>query len=353
MTTATYDIRLAAGFEIQPASPPRRTLNRAQAEQLVEALASDLARTVKGADQGLLVAAGAVFEPHELLRPELPAWSALTDSANPLIRERGLSPNLLAIGTHQGRMPDQRLSPSSSAVQGQFLVIPMLLIASEELGPELESQLERDLFERGSIDPPARAFLSEALGLESSHGQLLTANDLLALQHVQMDTAGLSGLWPVVEHVLLAPDETTNFDLAAGLQASWHAGQRQLVLHFLGLKDFPDSDLHAFGLWLRAMRMLVALCDSHAIAWRAEVPETCGLDLDGRLVSQNLGAVDQPDGAVQHVDEDFGLVAWSIIESGRLKQVYPLDAATANHVNQTLQQQFSDLATGTLAELKQ
>jgi hypothetical protein len=352
LTTAIHDIRLAAGFEIQPGSYSRRTIDRLQAERLAEALAKDLARTVDQADQGMLVAAGAAFEPHELLRPGLPAWSALADAAEPLIRQSGLSPSLLAIGTHQGQLPDQRLTPPNPTVQGQFVVIPLLLVVTEELGISLESQLERELFERGSIDPPARALLSEALGMESTHGQLLTANDLLALQHVQMDTAGLSGLWPVVEHVLLAPDEAMDFDLAAGLQATWQPEHNQLVLPFLGLIDFGQRDIRDYGLWLRAARTLITLCDSHGIVWRAEVAAGCELDLDGRLVRQDVGKTHEPNSAAQHLDDEFGLVAWSVADSGQLKHIYPLDAGTANQVNRTMHQQFPGLETRTFDELK-
>jgi hypothetical protein len=352
LTTATHDIRLAAGFEIRSSGLTSRTLDRRNAEALVAALARDLARTVDGANQGMLVGAGGVFESHELLRPGLPVWSALADAADPAIRERGLTPSLLAIGTHQGRMPDQRLTPTVSRLQGQFAVVPLLLIAPEDHGKTLESQLERELFERGSIDPPARALLSKMLGLDTTHGQLLTANDLLALQHVQMDTAGLSGLWPVVEHVLLAPEESMDFDVVAGLRASWLAGDQQLVLHFLALHDSAQGDIEDYGLWLRALRTMIALCDSHAIAWRAEVGENCVLDPSGRLITQSMGPSDQPNKAAQHVDDEFGLIAWSLIESGQLKHVYPLDAETAHQVSQTLSQKFPDLDSRSPSELK-
>jgi len=352
LTTITHDIRLAAGFEIQPGDQVQRTLDRAQAERLAESLAKDLVRTVDQASQGMLVVAGALFESHELLRPGLPAWSALADAADPLIRQRGLDPSLLAIGTHRGHMPDQRLTPPNLSLQSQFVVIPLLLVVTEDLGSTLENELERELFERGSIDPPARALLSEALGAESTHGQLLTANDLIALQHVQMDTAGLSALWPVVEHILLAPDEPMDFELAAGLKATWQPERTQLVVQFLGLVDFGQEDLRDYGLWLRATRTLITLCDSHGIAWRANVTASCELEFDGRLVRQEIGKARQADRAAQHLDDEFGLVAWSVADSGQLEHIYPLDAATATQFSRTMHQQFPHLETRTLAELK-
>ncbi|MFP4207027.1 MAG: hypothetical protein ACLFSC_00085 [Wenzhouxiangella sp.] len=344
MSTIVHDIRLAAGFEIPAGTVAARTLSRAQAEPLAAALAADLARTVPDAAQAMLAVAGAVFEPGQLLRPGFPAWSALADLAAPILRDQGLAPRLLAIGSHQTRLPDRRLSPPAEAFQGQFVVIPMLLIADGELGPELESALERELFERGSIAPPARALLDEALGLDSVHGQLLTAADLLALQHVQMDAAGLGGFWPVVEHAVLAGDEAAGFELAGGLQARWRPADQSLTIDFVpfGLFDGPAAD---YLLWQRALRTLTALADAHGLTWQPACSTDCEVDGSGRLVSHRVGPCAGPDRAAEHVDPDAGLIAWSIVEQGQLRHLYPLDAATARHQRDRLGELYPHMPT--------
>lgn len=342
MSTDVHDIRLAAGFEIPGGSAAARTLSRQQAEQLAAALAADLARTVPGVDQAMLVVAGSLFEPAELLRPGLPAWSALTDLATPIVREQGLSPRLLAIGSHEGRLPDRRLAPQPEPVQGQFVVLALLLVCDSEDGPALETALEAELFERGSIDPPARALLHQALGLESIHGQLLTATDLLALQHVQMDAAGLGGFWPVVEHAVLAPDEASEFELAAGLQARWVADEQRLTIEFLPFDTFTGTPA-AYLLWLRALRTLTALADAHGLAWQPVAADDCQIDAAGRLVTHAAGPCRAADGVTEHRDPEAGLIAWSVVDAGQLTHVYPLDTATARRQHELMRERDPDL----------
>ncbi len=342
MKTDVHDIRLAAGFEVPIGSAAARTLSRQQAEQLAAALAADLARTVPGVDQAMLVVAGSLFEPAELLRPGLPAWAALTDLATPIVHEQGLAPRLLAIGSHDGRLPDRRLAPSEEPVQGQFLVLPLLMVSEADNGPALETALERELFERGSIDPPARALLHQALGLESVHGQLLTATDLLALQHVQMDAAGLGGFWPVIEHAVLAADETAEFELAAGLQTRWAADDQRLTVEFLPFDTFAGTPA-AYLLWLRALRTLTALADAHGLAWRPIVADDCEVDATGRLVTHSAGPCRAADGVTEHLDPDAGLIAWSVVAEGRLTHLYPLDSATARRQHDLMHERDPDL----------
>src|SRR5690625_5230859 len=74
MTEQLHHIRLLAGLEIESGQNIRRTLERAQAEQLAAHLAEDLHRHVPEVDQTLLVCAGAIFEPFELMRPGFPVW---------------------------------------------------------------------------------------------------------------------------------------------------------------------------------------------------------------------------------------------------------------------------------------
>ncbi|MEE4639593.1 MAG: hypothetical protein V2J42_12725 [Wenzhouxiangella sp.] len=342
MKTDVHDIRLAAGFEIPIHSAQGRTLNREQAERLAEALAADLARTVPNVDQAMLVMAGSLFEPAQLLRPGLPAWTALSDLAAPVLREQGLAPRLLAIGSHGDRLPDRRLAPPEEPVQGQFLAVPLLLVSDLENGPALETALERDLFERGSIDPPARALLHQAVGLDSVHGQLLTATDLLALQHVQMDAAGLSGFWPVIEHAILAPDESAEFELATGLKARWNAADQLLAIDFVPFDAFGGTK-RAYLLWLRALRTLTALADAHGLGWAPICEHRCEIDDGGRLVRHWAGPCAWTDGLTEHSDPEAGLIAWSVVLDGQLSHLYPLDAATARQQRELLHQRYKNL----------
>jgi len=326
MTTDFHDIRLLAGFEIEPDSVCNRVLSRDQASDLAAALAEDLARAVAGVEQTVLVAAGSLLEPAEMLRPGLPVWAAMVDLAAPLLREPGAASRVLAVGSHNGRLPDRRLTPPARRPQGRFIGIPLTLALAHQAGPALEQRLETELFDKGSVAPPARALLERFTGASSVHGQLLTVNDLLALQHVQMDAANLSGFWPVVEQVLLAPDEDADFALPAGLGVHWSRSRRRLQIRFEVFDRFDQPPEH-YPLWQRSFRTLTSLADAHGLAWKVVFDPDLTLDQTGQALIQDAGAATFEDGLTEQSDPAVGLIAWTIVENGRLRHVYPLSQA--------------------------
>ena len=335
MSENLHHIRLLAGLEIQPGEPPRRTLDRHCAEQLAGHLAADLHRVVPAVDGGMLVLGACLFEPFELMRPGFPAWAALDELAESTLRERGFEPRIMAIGSHRGHMPHAGLQPPKDAPQGQFLALPMTLICSREEAEALEQNLENALFERGNIDPPARALLAETAGLDSVHGQLLTLADLIALQHVQLDGAGLGGFWPVVERILVEDGHDQEHQLPAGLSARWDAQERRVDLPFTSFDQFSDEP-DDYALWLRAIRTMTTLLDSHGIEWRARPDEPVVFDPDYSAMIESAGAADHPDGITIHHHPDIGLVAWTVVEDGRMMHIYPLRPESARRVMRDL-----------------
>src|SRR5690625_4626835 len=198
MTEQLHHIRLLAGLEIVSGHNIRRTLERAHAEQLAAHLAEDLHRHVPEVDQTLLVCAGAIFEPFELMRPGFPVWKALEDLASSTLRERGFEPGLLSLGAHSGRMPDKALQPPDATVSGQLVALPISLACPADQAEILKHVLESKLFERASLNPPARALLSDQACLMSVHGHLLTIADLFDLLHMQHVSSGLGSLCTLV-----------------------------------------------------------------------------------------------------------------------------------------------------------
>jgi hypothetical protein len=319
-----HHIRLVAGFEIQPnVESPKRTLDRAHSEAMAVALADDLARVEDQAREGTLSIAGGLFEPNELLRPGFKAWQALEELAVRAIGEQGNGGQILAIGAHAGRLPDARLSPDQSAPAGQFLVLPLLLSGHAALISSVETSLENQLFERGGINPPARARLAESCAVDTVHGQLLTLTDLIALQHVQMDTAGLGAFWPVVEHVLLDPDQSRQFDLPAGLEVCWQVDSGSVRVQFQSFDARARTpDEHA--LWVRAFRTLSALLQAHDIDQQTGTELTHDSQRD--CLIETIGASKRPNSLTEQVHPDCGLIGWTLVEDGQQLNLYPLSS---------------------------
>jgi len=342
MHQATHIIPIVAGFEIVPSTDYQPTLDRAATEAMAKALADDLAGQLPEDIDSLLVVGGLVVEPNQLLRPGFLVWQALDQLAKPIVRDQGLHSGILAIGSHNGQMPDDRLQPSQYTIMGQFVCVPMLLVVDRDQGPELEARLEADLFETGSINPPARALLAEHARLDSVHGQLLTRNDLLALQRVQLDSAGLSGFWDVIEAVLIAPDQDHHLQLPANLKVQWHAKTQQADLEFLTLSQWiaahpnaASDPLEEYGQWLRAYRTTQAFLDGHGIVWQASIGPSATWDEQRACVleSSPLPSIGSSDAdasgfatLTEHIDPNLGLVAWTLIDDDRMIHLYPIKA---------------------------
>ncbi len=330
-----HHIRLAVGIEVDNSGQGLRTLTKSDCERLAADLANDLARLEPSASQGLLVVGGVLFEPGEALRPGLPAWEALIDLSKPVAREHGLSGKLLAIGSHQGRMPDARLHPPIEPPQGQFLVLPLLLALPPLLAEDIRQSLEDKLFEQGGVHPPGRARLAEASGWPNSHAQLLTANDLIALQHVQMDSAGLGAFWPIVEHVLIDPTHDQDFSLPGDLQARWKADDQALTICFVSFDQHgggPDD----YALWVRAFRSLDALLESHGIARKTDSSLVLDPSLD--CLIEAGGPCPDEAGLTEHIHADCGLIAWTLVDDGHQANLFPLSGQAIARVQQELGQ---------------
>lgn len=357
MHQKTHVIPIVAGFEIIPSDQYRPTLDKAACEAIAHALASDLARQLPGDVDTLLVVGGLVVEPNQLLRPHFDVWQALDQLSKPVIRDQGPSSGVLAIGAHLGQMPDDRLQPTQYSLLGQFVCIPILLVVDAEVGLVLEAKLEEALFESGSINPPARAALAEHARLDSVHGQLLTRNDLLALQRVQLDSVGLGAFWDVIEAVLISPDQDHSIHLPADLQIHWDANSQEAEFDFLTFSQWvkahgtSEADwATGYGQWLRAYRTTQALINSHGIAWRVRPAQGVTLD-DRRACVIETSDLILPDAAsrahlTEHMDPMLGLVAWTLIEDDRMIHLYPIEPQAIS----AIQQDFSARGLHDLAQ---
>ncbi len=335
MNQTLHHIRLAVGLEIESAALTGRALDRDRASELAGHLSADLARVLPEADQTLLTVTAGLFEPNELLRPGLPAWQGMEELVANLLRQSGFRPQVMAFGARNARMPHAALQPPDSSPLGRFIVLPLLLTCPLETAESIESTLERELFESGSIDPPARALLHEHAGMDSVHGQLLTANDLIALQHVQLDSAGLGGFWPVIEQLLLAGHADHDFELPAQLTARWQAEEQRIDIQFLGHDQAVDREID-YVLWTRAFRTLAALLDAHGVSWQARADAPLTFDATGQMMIETTGKTDRPDSLTVHQHPDIGLVAWTVVEDGRMMHLYPLHPRATGRIEHQL-----------------
>ncbi|MEP6881390.1 MAG: hypothetical protein ABI866_05315 [Dokdonella sp.] len=206
-----------------PGAPPVTTLDRATASILADALAHDLAvhvPEIRGLD---FVFVGALYDQAQLLRPQWPLHAALADALDRLPRGAD-SAHVIALGSHEGRLPLASLEPDAGLFGSPMLVMPWLLSGAPATIDKVGQRLERELLEQGLIGAELALAIGEAFGIKTAHARHLTTLDLCAMACAQYEHAELGEIWRIIEAALLKPDQEQRAVLGDGSTLRYRAG---------------------------------------------------------------------------------------------------------------------------------
>ncbi len=244
--------------------PTRTTLSRDEAAELAQLVAVDLHALVPQVSATRLALAGALFDQVELLRPGFPVWATLDELARRV--PRGQLDNVVAFGSHHGRMPAQPLEPSPLFADGPMRLLPISLLAPAELAEALSEQLEIQLVGRGEAGALTADWLMRTLGIRLEHVRYLSRNDLLALTCVQYEHVNLAALWTLLEAALLTPQREESALSARGLRLRYAHGQvlAQSPAQWLAAQTGDRAQrVHEFAGIVFELRQLAALLEAH------------------------------------------------------------------------------------------
>lgn len=327
------------------ATPTRHTLSRDEADVLARHLADDLARLLPaanghaGAESASLLVLGALYDPAQLLQPGWPLYAQLAELAQ---QSRALDATgearVIAFGSHAGAMPLAALQPAPEAVPGALLLLPWTFSADAALANELGSRMETVFMTKGEAGPATADFLMRTLQLRLQHARYLTRHDLCALLCAQMEHAGFSALWQMLEHALLYPERSGEALTARGRVLRYEAGRVHCALPdyaswlaLAGAGVDPSERGVAYAGWLFELRQYAALCAAHALPLVFD-----GNDGDDALPLQALAPADRalaPARLYAHEARGLGVVAISVAQAGPdgapylLARAWPLDRA--------------------------
>ena len=96
-------------------------LNRTDAEQMLAHVAADLRALLPGIADCSLIAAGALYDQTQILRPDYPVFQALEGTVVDGARDCGAGafrPALVSLGAEDGVMPVQALQPEADTPLG-------------------------------------------------------------------------------------------------------------------------------------------------------------------------------------------------------------------------------------------
>ncbi|MBU6246637.1 MAG: hypothetical protein KGN77_02680 [Xanthomonadaceae bacterium] len=301
---------------------PRATLTRDEAAELAAHVAADLQALVPAATDARLALAGALFDPVELLRPGFPVWATLDELARRV--PRGHLENVVAFGTHEGRMPAQPLEPEAIYAGGPMRLLPITLLAPGALAESLGEQLEVELVGRGEAGQRTADWLIRTLGVSLEHVRYLSRNDLLALTCVQYEHVNLAPLWTLLEAALLTPYREETTLSVRGLPLRYAEGAVQVQSPADWLADCREHDrAHALAGIVFELRQYAALLQAHGVALQLEpVAEGEREARDGYLLEARDAAdpAYDPPTLFAHEAPGLGVVAVTVAQRGAAGQ---------------------------------
>lgn len=326
-------------------APNAHTLSRDQADTLARHIADDLARLLPslpkhpGADRADLLVLGALYDAAQVLRPGWPLWAQLAE----LVQHGQLlhgapERRIVAFGSAGGVLPAPLSPPQPERVPGALLLLPWTLASDEATADALGARMENVFMASGEAGTATADFLMRTLGMQLEHARYLTRHDLCALTCAQMEHAGFSALWQMLEFALLYPEREGEAETARGRQLEFRDGQVHCALPRYAdwvaqQGQGMDAAERALGYagWLFELRQCAALLAAHGLALQVD-----GGDGDAALLLQLLAESDPALPAAQlfaHEARGLGVVVISAAQIGAqgqerlLAHCWPLDKA--------------------------
>jgi hypothetical protein len=261
---------------------------------------------------------------------------------------------VVAFGSHEGRMPAQPLEPAPQFADGPMRLLPLSLLAPEELAEELSEQVEVQLVGRGEAGARTADWLMRTLGVQLEHARYLSRNDLMALTCVQYEHVNLAPLWSLLEAALLTPYREETVLSARGLALRYEGGRvlAQSPAAWLAAQDGdPAQRAHDFAGIVFELRQYAALLDAHALPLRLQsAPDA---DSGAGWLLEALAAADPAYDAPRlyaHEAPGLGVVAVTVaqrVESSRahvLAHGYPLQPRALGPLLATLAERYGSSA---------
>ena len=253
METTHCALVVAIEFPVPESGVPARPnsyFERALAQPLANQLAFELGKQLPSLDGLGLVWMAACYDQAQILRPGLPVHAALaalygagmsTTSASVVENAAQVSPDrrhgqqVMTLQALRGQAPVPALKVDERLLGGAMVLLPLAIVGASDCVSHARAILEEKLLDTGLADARTALMLNQALGCDAEHARLLTLDDLAALCAVQLEHAGLTPVWEIMEAAIFRPDVAVSTQIGCATLA-WRAGK-------LSLETFGPGDL--------------------------------------------------------------------------------------------------------------
>jgi hypothetical protein len=326
-------------------------LDRLAAEQVLAHIAADLTGIFPVISQFTLSMAGGLYDQTQVLRPNLPVFSALEtlqQSSNP---GSDFHPRLLSVGASEGQMPLPDLQPFEQIPLGLLQILPLLLTGPPELLDVLNNEMEHLFLEHGQLSAHSAKGLETHFQITVNHARFMTITDLTAMLRIQLEHHGFLPLWKLLDAAMTPPRDELVVRTPTGHTFKWKDGAVHSVFEsfdwwakFGGGAEIPSTDRQlqtAYADWTREFRRYLTMLNAHGVRVRQYLPGLEDAELEDSFFLEESTAVPSASAAkvTEHSTNDLGAVAVTVVSGNRQMNFYPLLAHGLNDLHEFIRKQ--------------
>lgn len=336
----------ATRYHGSSASRPR-LLDRSRSEQMLAHLAADLGTLLPDIPACSLIAAGALFDQTQILRPGFPVFTALETVVGGR-KDARFVPGLISIGAEDGTMPEAELQPQADIPLGLLQILPVAMHGPADLVEELGQAMEYRFLEEGQLSAKSAQWLQNAFGISVNHARFMTLTDLNAMLRLQLEHFGFLPLWELLDAALSESPETLRVETPSGQVYEWKQGAVHNAFQSFdywansggGVKVSAERQQLAgsYGDWTREARQYLTTLRAHGVTMRFHRPGEAGEWLEGTYFVERSQARARPtDSSItEHSFGELGTIAVTAAQGERLENYYPLAPDGLNDIHSQL-----------------
>jgi len=317
-------------------------LGVSDSEQMLAHIAADLKALFPEISNCSLIAAGALFDQTQVLRPSYPVFRAL-EAVSTKGSADNFKPGLVSIGASNGEMPSVDLQPLPEVPLGLLQLLPVVIQGPSNIISGLGQAMEYRFIEEGQLSAHSAAWLQSAFGISLHHARMMTLTDLNAMLHMQLKHFGFLPLWELLDAGLSDSIHPVRVQTESGQEFRWENGAVHIrfetfddwATHGKGARIVAERQALAAGYadWTREVRQYLTTLRAHGLEVRFHLAPGES-PLEGTFLKEiSESAPGSGDSTItEHSYGELGTIAVTVRNGDSVENYYPLRSRGLNDI---------------------
>ena len=330
-------------------------LGVSESEQLLAHIAADLKSFLPEISNCSLIAAGALFDQTQILKPSFPVFSAL-EAVSTNDNAENFKPGLVSIGASNGKMPHDDLQPLPDIPLSLLQLLPVIVHGPADRVEQLGQAMEYRFMEEGQVSAHSAAWLETAFGVSVNHARMMTLTDLSAMLRMQLDHFGFLPIWELLDAALSERPGPLLIRTQSGQEFEWKNGAVHTNYETFdswasrgaGVEiDAARQALSAaYGDWTREFRQYLTTLQAHGLDFNFRLAAN-SLPLEGTFYKeQSSASPSATDSTItEHSYSELGTIAVTASNGDRVENYYPLCPQGLNDIQAYLRKHVAGVHT--------